>query len=428
MRDLSSSSHLGATCDGDDRCVDIDDRLLPAAPHLTGPGAAAAVAPVVAVVGGELLSLVPGQVLYRPGRELIVSYGARVRWSGGREVEETILAGTTVDGPPAGTVAVEADRMSVGIWRYPFDPVLRGLAHAVVPGPAAALLDLDPSQVELDVRSFRPGRRAVVRVAWASGEAYVKVVDPARTAAVVDRHQALLDAGIPVPEVLAADTSLGLVAMRALPGTELRHRLIAEHGPTPGGAELLELSQAFAGVPVPEDGRPRPSLIAAAPRHARLVRRVLPEAEGPVTEVLELVALSAEEEPTATIHGDLHDAQIRVDDSGRIIGVLDVDDVGPGDQLDDPARVLAHLLALAVVHPPSADRVRRYAELVHGDLIERTDPGALHARVAAALVGLASGPFRTQAPRWREEGVRILELAHAVAMGGLDERTLRCAS
>lgn len=420
MRVPSSATTMGP--------MDVDDRLLPAAPHLTGPAAAAVIiAPVIEAHGGALIDLRPGQVLYRPGRDLVVSYAARVRWPSGT-VDETILAGTTTGGAPEGTVAVEADGMQVGVWRYPFDPALPGLPHATMPGPVAALLGIDPTDLHLEVVAFRPSKRAVVRASWSDGQAYVKVLPPRRAATVLARHEALVVAGVPAPVVLGAEVELGIVGIAALPGVDLRERLL-EGGPLPDPGTVLDLVDAIAGADAPAPDRNRPGLLDSARHHAELLRRVHPDVGDRLDAVLADLADVRRVWSPAPIHGDLHEAQIRVGDDGRIVGVLDVDDLGPGDPADDPARAIGHLVALAILHPPSAPRVTAFAAGLHRASVDRHGAEALHPRIAAALVGLATGPYRVQDPDWSTRVDGVLAAAEAwSADDDAHERTLRPAS
>ncbi|MBK5223699.1 MAG: aminoglycoside phosphotransferase family protein [Acidimicrobiia bacterium] len=392
--------------------VHLDDSLLPAAPYLTGTGAAALVATVLDANDGELIELRPTQVLYRPGRDLVVSYDARVSWSGRAPVAETVCAGTTVDGPPQGAVALEADGMSVGVWRYPFDPALPGLERAVWVAPVGELLGVDPARLRLAVRAFRPSKRAVVHATWPGGEAYVKVVAPDRLAGLVERHAVLGAAGVPVPEVLATDVEHGLLAMRALHGTDMRVRLIEGSSALPSGGEIRDLVTAFASVDLGRADSRRPPLLDAAPRHAALVRSVLPEVGDELDALLSrLAVVSVVGRPMVTIHGDLHDAQIRIDDQGRIVGVLDVDDAGPGDPLDDLARVLGHMVALSLLAGSDTITILDRVERMRTEMVDPAELAQLDVRVAAALVGLATGPFRAQDDDWRQGVRRVLDAA-----------------
>src|SRR5690606_28833060 len=117
----------------------VDDALIPAAAHLLGDGAHDLVGAAVAHAHGDLRSLRPVQVQHRPGHELVVRYHAEVAWHGAEPRIETLLAATTRDGAPEGTLVLEAEGMQAGVWRYPFDPELPGLPDAVTPAPGEQL-------------------------------------------------------------------------------------------------------------------------------------------------------------------------------------------------------------------------------------------------------------------------------------------------
>ena len=225
----------------------ILDPLLPAASHLTGAGASDVLSPVVEAAGGELLSCRTSHVQYRPQSDLVVRYRCEIR-RGGIDVNETLLAATTVAGPFAGTLPIEATApdgtaLSVGVWRWPFDPILVDLSTMVTPQLAVAHLgDLVGARPQLEVVAYRPTERAVVRVRGDGREIYVKIVPPASTAALVHRHTMLADAGLPVPRVLS--TGSGWIALESLV------ECVREQA-----ADLLEL----------RGGLPRVSLVLGAP-------------------------------------------------------------------------------------------------------------------------------------------------------------------
>ena len=167
----------------------LDDRALPAARHLVGPDASDVLRVPVEAVGGRLMSARAVQVQYRPGSDVVVRYSAQVSWDGAAPRRETLAASSTVHGLHAGTIPVSAVTASgpieVGVWRWPFDPVVVGLAHVVAPESVAELLasvhgPLDPRSVRLDVVAYRPTDRAVIRVdvEGRGTVAYLKVVDP----------------------------------------------------------------------------------------------------------------------------------------------------------------------------------------------------------------------------------------------------------
>jgi aminoglycoside phosphotransferase (APT) family kinase protein len=107
------------------------------------------------------------------------------------------------------------------------------------------------------------------------------------------------------------------------------------------------------------------------------------------------------------IHGDLHEAQVVVD-AGRITGLLDIDDVGVGDEIDDVATLVAHLLTRAATVTDGRPIVE-YAERLRAGLGVAFDRRDLDQAVAATLIGLATGPFRIQQDDWRQITVEHLD-------------------
>ncbi len=120
---------------------------------------------------------------------------------------------------------------------------------------------------------------------------------------------------------------------------------------------------------------------------------------------------------SATVHGDLHEAQLIVD-GGQIVGLLDIDDAGVGDPLDDYATVLAHLRFRETTAETARQRGRlgQYADLLAHDFADEVaalgvDPTELGTVTAGVLVGLATGPYRIQHPDWRRDLERLLHRA-----------------
>lgn len=398
----------------------IDDDVLPAAAHLTGPGATAILRAAVDAAGGELVSAGPCHVQYRPASDVVVRYRATVSWRGARPVADTLLAAATSAGPPPGTLPVVADtgdrRLEVGVWRWPFDPALPALGDAVTPDRAARLLaGVVRGPVRLEVVAYRPTERAVVRVIDADGaERYVKLVPPAQVPGLVDRHERLRAAGLPVPTVLAADATAGWLAMAALRGDTLRTRLKDGHGPLPRAAELRRITAALGAATLPGVPAVRPRTSSAL-GHAAMLAAVaedqVPRLER-LAERLTAAAERAEARRGPVVHGDLHEAQL-VLDGERIVGVLDVDDAGPGDPLDDLATVLGHLRYRATTARRAADRQRigTYADALRRAFVADVDATELDTVTGAVLVGLATGPFRVQQRGWARDVRRLLDLA-----------------
>jgi hypothetical protein len=144
---------------------------------------------------------------------------------------------------------------------------------------------------------------------------------------------------------------------------------------------------------------------------------VLPGVGGRLDAIVgQLSATTSDRPPTGTVHGDFHEAQLVVDDEA-VTGLLDIDDVGPGDPLDDVGALVAHLRFRALT---SGDqRIEAYATAVRGALSVHHDPSDVDRHVAAVLVGLATGPFRIQQLGWAATTERVLDLVddHLAAVG-----------
>ncbi len=109
------------------------------------------------------------------------------------------------------------------------------------------------------------------------------------------------------------------------------------------------------------------------------------------------------------VHGDFHEGQLFADD-GRVTAVLDIDTAGPGERSDEWATLLAHLSALAL-DPAGRETATAYADAILAHAERRVPPKQLSLRTAAALLGLATGPFRLQHPQWPEHTIAVLDFA-----------------
>ncbi|WP_040495533.1 aminoglycoside phosphotransferase family protein [Ilumatobacter nonamiensis] len=396
----------------DDIATTIDDAVLPAAVHLTGEHAPAILAPAVEMAGGRLVDARPVSVQYRPGSDLVVQFTCQVEWPRRGEVRETIVASSTVYGEPPGTVPIEAEApdgtvLRVGVWRWPFDPSLPALEDAVVSPRAAVMFsDVAVGDPHLEVVAYRPTERAVIRATDRRGQFYVKLVAPATTHDFVTRHERLRAAGLPVPNVLAFDANAGWIALEALLGDTFRVRLKEDRHPWPKPDDILELCARLA--PVDSSGAPPVrSRVSDAIAHAQVLASVAPEHVGRLDALVEAFS-NAEARSIArrgpTVHGDLHEGQLILD--GRdgapaITGLLDIDDVGPGDPIGDLGTLLAHLTFRASQLDGDGAELRRYIDDLTPAFAAAVDPGELRIATAAVLVGLATGPFRIQHPGWR---------------------------
>jgi aminoglycoside phosphotransferase (APT) family kinase protein len=169
-------------------------------------------------------------------------------------------------------------------------------------------------------------------------------------------------------------------------------------------------------VPAGEGAKPRRFDPCTALAAAQFVARLLPGEGGTAGRLAEaLIEWAEASEPPDEwiVHGDLYENQILVD--GEALGLIDLDDLGPGDPLLDAANFSAHLLLLGASGPPAAAVILGYREELQGAFGRRfdADPAQLAWREAYCLLRLVAGPFRVLHPDWRRRMAHRLMLAQA---------------
>ncbi len=394
--------------------VTVVDRALPAVQHLVGNAAIDVLRPPVEAAGGVIQSVRPVHVQYRPGSDVVVRYSAEISWGGNPAKRDTLVAASAIDGPLPGTVTVTADTvdgpLDIGVWRWPFDPVLTGLGTAVTPVGVAATLGVDHHDIRLDVVAYRPIERAVVRIATTTGDvlAYLKVVAPHETASIAARHDALVAAGVPAPKVIAFDDTLGVLVLEPLVGPTLRELIKSGDDGWVEPVEFDRLADRFARARLV--GPPLPSRLADGVLHARMLATVVPRLRDHLDQLIQRFDDAVVPLADTTVHGDLHEAQVIVRDAA-IVGVLDIDDAGPGAAIDDRANLIARLLFRATLDRAGRPALADYADRIRTASLTRFDESALDLHTSAALIGLATGPFRVHGPNWRDEVTALVERA-----------------
>lgn len=394
------------------------DPALPAAQYLVGADAVDVLKLPIEATGGVIESIHPVQVQYRPQSDVVVRYSAQVSWRGEPAKRETLVAASMVHGTHPGTVLITADTRSgpveVGVWRWPYDPVLTGLADVVSASSAASMLGIDPSGVTVDIVAFRPTERAVVKVEREGvAVGYIKVVPPGRACDITHRHDALLDAGVPVARVVVSNLERGLIGLEPLHGPTLRELIKDDLAGWPDADEFGRLSDAMARTRI--NGAGPASRIVDGPLHAGMLAAVMPESATLLDDLASRFETFGVPPADGIVHGDLHEGQVIVD-GGRIVGVLDVDDAGPGASIDDSANLIARIRFRSVTTPGNPAGLDAFATALREGARERHDVERLDVHTAAALVGLATGPFRIQADGWRDTVGDLLDVAADLSM------------
>lgn len=375
--------------------------------------------------GGSLVSWALDHVDANPHQSTTATYSAVVDWPYGRRDEllgVSARAGGLVSSDARAEIFADGDR-EVAVWLYPNDPDLPGLARAAYVEHMAEILNahrvypepVTATDLELRMIGYRPRRRAVIRVEVSrpSDTLYCKVLRNRLFADVKRRHELLLDAGVPAPRIAAA-TDDYLLLLRNLPGRPLAKALFDPSAPCTA-EQLIDLLDGMPASIAQLERRPPWS--DAVSHYARMVTRALPQL-GPkldwLVEQIEqgLAGVPVGNEPT---HGDFHEGQVHVAD-GRIVGVLDVDTVGPGRRADDLACLVAHLSTIQRMNPTQEARAHHLIRTWVPVFDTRVDPTELRLRAAAVIISLATGPFRSQEPDWERETAKVISSAEALVL------------
>lgn len=341
------------------------------------------------------------------GDDLRLGFDVTIAGPGPTACTEVVWAARFDGGPPPGTHAVPTHRGVIGVWRYPFDPALPGLPEAVTAGSLSRLLgDLADSAL-VEAVSLDPMRRAVVRVGGPDAHVYVRVLPPHRVADIEAFHHRCTEAGLPVPAVLRSSHDLGLLVTGAVPGRPLPVHL-ADGGRPPTTAEVWHLVRALGDLD-PGAGVPTVPLTDDLPRWTARLVTVDPGSASRVRDLARDLADVKLQPLPATIHGDLHPGQLLVDGDGHLCGIVDLDEAGMGDLLDDLGRLVANATmgTLSAQWPPACDPATRWLE----ELGELVDGHQLRHRSAMALLGRATGAWQIR----QAEGITTLRRALTAA-------------
>ena len=357
---------------------------------LTGPEAGGLLRAVLAAESVELVEWSTHRVHHRPG--VGVTVGWPVRWRTGTVVAEDYLLGTTAPVPPsAALLEVQAGDRSVHVWRHPADPALPGLAAASSPTSLRALLGVPVTGLEL--LTYRPLRRAVLRVAATTPSgpvtSYVKVVRPHTADGLVERHALLRAAGLPVARL--RDLGDGVLVLDALPGAPLTEAFATDGAAQVDPGVVLDVLDRLPAATL--DLPRRPSWAERVTHHASAAAAAHPARAEEILALgaaIDRLVRATDPGPVVPTHGDLHEANLLMD-GGRLVGLLDVDSLGPGHRVDDLACLLGHVSVLSAVAPDVHRHVPLQLPRWETRLGAGVDPVALRARAAAVALSLVAG-------------------------------------
>lgn len=387
-----------------------------AAPLLTGPEAGDILATALATAHTELESWTVDSINARPGAETSVGFDVV---AGG---ERCYMIASTVQLTDEQRVAAKAvhlasDNGDVNVWRHPADPYLPGLAIACLPEALAprlsAVTGRDEKVDTLDMMVLRPMRRAVLRVrTTADGTArtwYIKVVRPDRAEALLSRHR--MSAHAPK----AFDAGDGIVVVHEAEGTPMTRALHRPDGSAPAELKSEMLVASMDALPSSAvDLKARPAVADRVAQYAQLaIDEGLPAARiTALVERIEAFLAVAPPHPMVPTHGDLHAANMYVDDAihpTKVVALIDLDTLGPGRRIDDSACLLAHMMVLPELDPDGYKGVPAVAARLLEEFAQMFGRDELKARIAANILSLAAGnDDRDIATAWLETAEALM--------------------
>ncbi len=390
---------------------------------LTGPRVEPLLQAAVEHLGGRLIGWTLEHVDAAPHQSTTATYMAQVQWAHEQRSELLGVSARTGELMPSDARAqiFEDGHRRVAVWLYPNDPDLPGLPTAAFPDRMAAALNAEgvlarpitAEQLSLSMIGYRPRRRAVVKAVVNDPPEvfYVKVLRESVFGDIVGKHQMLLRAGLPSPQI-ALTTPDRLLVLRELPGTALAKALFDPGDPCTAEELIWVLDSMPTQVASLERRAPWADAVA---HYSRMVAATMPELADELSWLTSqitagLAAYPPGNEPT---HGDFHEGQLRVAD-GRIVGILDVDTIGPGRRADDLACLIGHLSTIQRMNPMQEAKVRDLLARWVPVFDQRVDPVELRLRSAAVVISLATGPYRSQEAGWRQQTAGMVRSATAL--------------
>ena len=390
---------------------------------LTGPRVEPLLRAAVDHQGGQLLSWSLDHVDAAPAQSTTATYVAQILWPHGERTELLGVSARIGELVPSDERAeiFEDGHRRVAVWLYPNDPDLLGLPRAAFPDRMAETLNagsvlarpVTAEQLSLSMIAYRPRRRAVVKVVVNDPHEvfYVKVLRERLFEDVLNKHTLLRDAGLPAPEV-ALTTPDHLMVTRELPGMAMA-RALFEPGDPCRPEDLISLLDAMP--PAVAGLERRPPWSDAVGHYARMVSATLPELADELSWLTNQITSGLSQYPLGNepTHGDFHEGQLRVA-GGRVVGMLDVDTIGPGRRADDLACLIGHLSTIQRMNREQEAKVRDILARWVPVFDQRVDPVELRLRAAAVVISLATGPYRGQDIDWRQQTMGMIRSAGAL--------------
>jgi len=220
---------------------------------------------------------------------------------------------------------------------------------------------------------------------------------------------------------IAYVSELRTLALEEAPGASLQQILLQR---LDGAGAARAVARAAAAFNQDDVGITRRHTVADQLHDVRLaatlVQWACPNLRARVEAITAAVAAGLEDVRPAPIHADLKPDHIFL--SGEQVIFIDLDSVALGDPVRDPAHLVAYVAGRVGLDSVPAARARAWAAAFVAEYFDRVPAPwrkrfALHC--AGALLEVASGLFRHQEPRWREQVAAAVVEAERAMSGDL---------
>ena len=220
--------------------------------------------------------------------------------------------------------------------------------------------------------------------------------------------------GFTVVRPVAYLSDLRALILEEAPGTPLDEILLRDHNTTGAVRRVAQALAAFNQGDAPATTRRHllADQVAVLERAGRVLGWACPHLRLEVESIIKGVLAGLEEVPLRPTHRDLKPDHIFLDGDRTMF--IDLDSFAKADPVLDPAYLLARLAAMPALFPIPRERARtaawEFAEEYFSH-VRRTWHDRLPFHYAGALLEVAHGFFRRQAPDWPGRIATLLEEA-----------------
>lgn len=404
------------------------------AAFLVSPEARSIVEAAIESLGWTLVDYSTDKPYLRPGAGVSVGYFVTARATD-REFSTYLTASTEkVDTSNAVLTFTDPSGIVVDpihVWQFPHDPSLPGLAEATHAQHMSQKLGIP--NLTADIIVYRPTRRAVVEYKKdGQSVAFGKVLHPETGRELVRRTNAVAEGKTPIPAIVYS-TDTGIVISETARGHSFSNEIAFR--PDQAKIKIVEFERILDSLsPAVASLNEHSSWAKRIHHYAKTAREILPAYASDIDRITKMVTEIINADyggPDVATHGDFFEANILIDDAGRLT-LIDLDHVGPGKRNDDWGCLLAHVSVLPFLteahwveaHPSEPYRERleylnpggmrcsfypRSEEVLEAwcaYLETRTNAYDLYARTTAVALSMASNSDVNSSPREAEARMR----------------------